>query len=376
MLQALLEMELEQRISLKKYYALRENFFYDLPTQRGDVWDNKARSELVQSLIAGYPIGTIYINEVDKVLRHMDGRQRSTTIRRLFDNELKISDDIDDIEVVVNARTMEKQVISIAGKLYDEFDSNAKQILDTRIINIMQYKNLSIKQESEMTKRVNSNKPLTVVEKTRMATHEHVQPFVDVLLKKQYFDRFLKVTNQSINNKVKDYVAHQIIAIELGNEVLESSFDEKVLGRYIEQVDKNDALTKEIKNKINDVVDYLSQAFAEAKVKFLTPTNAAIVYKIAQNAIRDGVQPLYFGGLVQMFNNDLVDFKQFRTKDDMPNGYQKDYILASASGGKAMKNIQTRIDILSDYYDKNINKAEEYKLEKIRKGRAKQTKTE
>lgn len=61
--------------------------------QRGDVWDSKQKSELVESILMGIPLPVIYLFETREGKKQVvDGRQRIGTIIDFLDDEFKLND--------------------------------------------------------------------------------------------------------------------------------------------------------------------------------------------------------------------------------------------------------------------------------------------
>lgn len=62
--------------------------------QRNYVWTNKKASKFIESLLLGIPIPTIFLSEdnaEDAIYEVVDGQQRLTSIKRFFDDELKLT---------------------------------------------------------------------------------------------------------------------------------------------------------------------------------------------------------------------------------------------------------------------------------------------
>jgi hypothetical protein len=69
----------------------------DPPYQRGDVWGNRRRVNLIRSIILGIPIPSIIINDRfsaswkdDESLAVIDGKQRITAILKFLNGDLRI----------------------------------------------------------------------------------------------------------------------------------------------------------------------------------------------------------------------------------------------------------------------------------------------
>lgn len=65
---------------------------FDNVVQRSFVWDKKRKSDLIESLIIGYPIPPIYAKRSEqKVYDILDGKQRLTTISLFLEDEFPLN---------------------------------------------------------------------------------------------------------------------------------------------------------------------------------------------------------------------------------------------------------------------------------------------
>lgn len=77
---------------LKRHYD-RGRICLDPEFQRNDVWSQKQKSELIESVIMGIPLPIIYLAENgDGRLIVVDGRQRLTTFFEFLDNKFRLRD--------------------------------------------------------------------------------------------------------------------------------------------------------------------------------------------------------------------------------------------------------------------------------------------
>lgn len=76
---------------LKRKYD-REQIILDPDFQREEVWDNRQKSELIESVLMGIPLPIFYLNETkDGQLVVVDGRQRLTTFFSFLNNDFKLT---------------------------------------------------------------------------------------------------------------------------------------------------------------------------------------------------------------------------------------------------------------------------------------------
>lgn len=80
-------------LHLKRLYAERKEFIIAPDFQRYEVWKGKQASELVESVLMGIPIPSMYLFEArDGKKQVVDGRQRISTILKFLDGGFKLKD--------------------------------------------------------------------------------------------------------------------------------------------------------------------------------------------------------------------------------------------------------------------------------------------
>ncbi|QHJ84444.1 MAG: hypothetical protein [Caudoviricetes sp.] len=64
--------------------------------QRGYVWGHEQQQEFLQSLISGFPVGTVAVvtsdNIKDKYVEVVDGKQRLTTLQLFLENKIPVGE--------------------------------------------------------------------------------------------------------------------------------------------------------------------------------------------------------------------------------------------------------------------------------------------
>ena len=80
-------------LDLKRLYEDRGELIIDPDFQRGNVWNIRQRSELIESIIMGIPLPIIYLFEsIDGRKQVVDGRQRITAIIDFLNDKLRLTD--------------------------------------------------------------------------------------------------------------------------------------------------------------------------------------------------------------------------------------------------------------------------------------------
>lgn len=360
-----------QTISLYNFHKNKDEHYYNIPRQRGSVWNIEMRSLLIQSVLINLGIPKLWVNmdSEQNLMEFLDGRQRGETFELFLDNQFCLIDSIDDIDI-------EGKIYKIAGKKFNELDKELQHILSVATIELNLYRDLTDRQKTEIINRLNHGKPLTVIERTRMLAPDDVFNYVQSLQEYNFFR--LKLNRQSMNNNILDYIIYCIIKLETDRKNL--SFDEAVIENFIKQIGKNQLLTEKVQEQINRTVIWLSgnehqeSPFA-TYMKFLNKYNTCIVYEVAKQAMNDGVSPLVFGGLIQMFVEDINRANKLDSKKEIKGKCDINDLkeFNRSRSFKSKERIELRISILKKYYENNIDIAEEFKLPSRNIGRGKKS---
>lgn len=80
-------------LHVKRMYEQRRELIIDPNFQRGNVWQGKQRSELIESILMGLPIPEMYFFETKEGCKQVvDGRQRITTIMDFLNDRFRLND--------------------------------------------------------------------------------------------------------------------------------------------------------------------------------------------------------------------------------------------------------------------------------------------
>ena len=137
--------------------------------QRSFVWEKHRMSELIWSIIMGYPIPPIYaergesVNDKVKIYDVMDGQQRNTTIYKYLKDEFALTELKPSPYLDENG---DEQTIDISGKKFSELEEELQDIIKDATITVKYYDNLDQSQKAEMFRRLNYGKPLSTKSRT------------------------------------------------------------------------------------------------------------------------------------------------------------------------------------------------------------------
>ena len=149
--------------------------------QRGLTWDRNRKSNLIHSLIMGYPVPPVFAkrngNGRNNIYFIMDGKQRLTTIKEYLFDEFTLSG-IDPV-VYVDDMTNETLECDISGKKFSELPEVLQNHLYTVAISVTYFDNLTKEEEREMFKRLNAGKPLSAKSRT-LASCKDIEEILEI----------------------------------------------------------------------------------------------------------------------------------------------------------------------------------------------------
>ena len=246
-------------------YKERNALVLDPPYQRLFRWSEEDQSALIESLLIGIPLPTIFVlQREDSKWEVIDGVQRTTTLINFKTNQLKFTGC--DILTELN------------GKKYSDLDDDIiGKILNSRIrIEIIE-ENDNIFGQYLLFNRLNSNgEKLSAQEKRNFLIYKRNPEFYNEIQSLIKYDSFKKTTNFNKNSR----------NLQLNVEFVIRFF----LGRYIVMSKKNDNSFDQLEKLINYEIDYylsnFKYDFLEKEYKIFKKTFQVIEKKLGSNAFR------------------------------------------------------------------------------------------
>jgi hypothetical protein len=327
----------------------KETISFKNVVQRSFVWEKHRMSELIWSIIMGYPIPPVYSerggNENDKVKVYdvLDGQQRCTTIYKYISDEFALTDlkPIPYLDEEGNECEMD-----ISGKKFSELEEELQDIIKDATITVKYFDNLEQHQKAEMFRRLNNGKPLSAKSRT-LASAKNIGGLLDIGSHKLFNDM---LTEKSRSNKNQAVLVVKAWTM-LNKPVEEISFASKDFNPMIENVD----IADNEKLELNSMFDYIVNVHDElvenkekdVAKKLYTETHLVSLVPYVSKAMEDNISEAMFGEW-------LVNF--FKTENDS-DVYTK-YMEASNHGIARTANIVARHNALEESY-KEFFKLEE-----------------
>ena len=281
----------------------KETISFKNIVQRSFVWERHRMSELIWSIIMGYPIPPIYAergeteNDKVKIYDVMDGQQRNTTIYKYLKDEFALTElkPIPYLDENGNECT-----IDISGRKFSELDEELQDIIKDATITVKYFDNLEQYQKAEMFRRLNNGKPLSTKSRT-LASARNIGSLLDIG-SHRLFEEML--TEKSRANK-----NHAVIVVKawamLNRDVDDVSFASKDFNPMIEEVEISNEEKQELVNVFDFIVgihdELIENHERDVAKKLYTETHLVSLIPYIKEAIKNGISEAMFGEFLTSF---------------------------------------------------------------------------
>ena len=287
----------------------KETISFKNVVQRSFVWERHRMSELIWSIIMGYPIPPIYAERGDsendkvKIYDVMDGQQRNTTIYKYLKDEFALTE-LKPIPYL--DENGEECAVDISGKKFSELEEELQDVIKDATITVKYFDNLEQYQKAEMFRRLNNGKPLSAKSRT-LASAKNIGSLLDIG-SHRLFEEML--TEKSRANK-----NHAVIVVKawtmLNRDVENISFASKDFNPMIEEVEISDEEKTELINMFDFIVgvhdELVGNKEKDVARKLYTETHLVSLIPYMKKSMDNGVNEA-------MVAEWLVSF--FKTEND------------------------------------------------------------
>ena len=248
---------------------------FDHVTQRSYVWEKARKSSLIESMFLGYPIPAIFAkraidheNKNNNVYYVMDGKQRLSTIAGFINNEFSLSQ-LKPVQYTDHSG--EIQEIDVTQLYYKQLPEELQDIVKDTMFNIIFFDNLTVSEEREMFKRLNSGKPLSTKSKILASCTD-----IDHILTIGSHKLFEEMLSQKARDN-KDQVAIIIkVWMMLNYPINEISFESKIFKQKAEEI----AISKEEEQDMESLFNYIVELHSLLRFKHFLRADKKIYTEI------------------------------------------------------------------------------------------------
>ena len=243
----------------------------DAEMQRSFVWGNKEQTDLIDSVFQAL---TTYIppiigaeteveieikGKLEKVIDLLDGKQRSTTLERFLNDEIKLGHNIRPVVIENEDETVETYIV--AGKKWSELPDRAKQVFKNCKIQMVYFKDMTQQERELQFIKLQGGKKLSNAEVNKVRIGGTVREFI---YKQLAADLWTKYINVSSNREVKFETMQQVLM------VMTNQFD--LSGKSLQAFSEDSIMVDaETMGKVERVTEYLNEVVKFIK-KFSLPS--------------------------------------------------------------------------------------------------------
>lgn len=275
--------------------------------QRSFVWEKHRMSELIWSIIMGFPIPPIYaergesVNDKLKIYDVLDGQQRSTAIYKYLSDEFALTQLKPIPYLDENGNECE---IDISNKKFSELEEELQDIIKDATVAVKYFDNLNQSQKAEMFRRLNNGKPLSTKSRT-LASAKNIGELLDIG-SHRLFEEML--TEKSRANKNQAVIVVKAWTM-LNREVEDISFASKDFNPMIEEVEIADNEKIELVNVFDYIVnvhdELVENKEKDVARKIYTETHMISLIPYIKNAMEKNIsEPMFAEWLVNFFKTE------------------------------------------------------------------------
>ena len=271
------------------------------------LWNNKMKSYLIHSLLAGYPVNTIYVVVEDDVIYTLDGSQRTSTCLDFINGQFALNKETPKAKIKFkeNGETVVKE-FDIAGKRFDKLDEEVKETLLAASLTFCTLSDYTDEEVREMFKRQNTSQKLSNPHSRVVLESEEFRNTIAELANHPVMSKLLG-DNQKKKGLDKDIIIQTLMLIATDNEHDFTSFRTKDIDKFI--VEYGDASLDKIP-MLRAGIDNLNSAFEEISI---FPSSIPMVLYAYYKCVKDNKS-------FELLNN-AVD--EFVTNYEVNEGYKQ-----------------------------------------------------
>jgi hypothetical protein len=179
--------------------------------QRGEIWDNKRRQRLVDTILRSWyvpPIHVVVDSEGNEEV--LDGQQRLAAVRDFFADKIKVDG---------FAEPRDERILALDGLRYSKLPEEVRRAVNRFVISVITLDEYEPQEPNELFFRLNQSYNLTPPEK-RNALHGEARDQVRELVNSLVEVKLLESSRIGFSNgrlAYDDIIARSCVAIEIGD---------------------------------------------------------------------------------------------------------------------------------------------------------------
>lgn len=285
--------------NIEKMHEEKKVLSFDHPIQRkSEMWDSRQKSLLIHSMLANYPVPSIYVlredsQELDEKKKPvfnyfvMDGKQRLTSVLSYIWGEFPLEDDIPNILV-------DETEYEIAGKYFCDLDEPVQYEIKRYKFDIIAFEECSNREIEEIFFRLNNSSPLTKSQVAKAKIGVELAELMNELLASKFFVTGCNFSKAQLKASDDQRCLLQAMMLLDTNNVPDfelKDFSETSILEYSESIREN--YSDRQSNILKSAIQYLTDAFPE-KNKQLRKISIPMLIYLADAAEDAEIKPRFF----------------------------------------------------------------------------------
>ncbi|MDR3587127.1 MAG: DUF262 domain-containing protein [Desulfosporosinus sp.] len=295
-----------------------------IPIQRNQVWNDIHKSNLVVSILNGFPVESLLFEEssIDKSFKVLDGKQRILTIIQFANNEFKLS-----------AKSKAKDS-ELQGKTFQNLTPEQQEQFSNYQITITMVRDLSEADRELLFFMRNQAVSLSTLELTRALIGSQVLARLKDLINHPFLQETIGLSKNALNKYTDQQILIQFLILEMKKE---ATFSGAEIMEFADGILKKEGVLPEIEEKVNLVMTFLQTSMGE-DFKGIKRIHIPMLYLVGCNAIEQGKSP-------EFFHDWMIKF----FKDIDQNG--DEYKLATGAGSAQKQNVDKREKYIRKHFE-------------------------
>ncbi|MBQ9657218.1 MAG: DUF262 domain-containing protein [Clostridia bacterium] len=338
--------------SAKQIAAMVKNGKIDFNhiVQRSFVWERSRKSALIESMILGYPVPSIFAKRIDdgtgkrggNIYYIMDGKQRLSTIKEYLSDEFELTD-LPTVKYIDNETGNETEE-DISGMTFSELPESLQDILKDVMFSIIYFDNLTKEEERELFKRLNAGKPLSTKSKV-LASCRDIEGILDIG-EHELFKEMLTEKARMNKNQVSIIVKAWCM---LNKPIEDISFEGKSLNPFTENL----VISQDERERLDEVFNLI----LDTHTTLLFHKHNKVAKKLYTETHMISFIPYFAKAIDSDYNSDIMAEWIFSFFDsDNGASINSEYNAAAGAGSAKPVTIQIRNKALDESFKEFFNK--------------------
>ena len=274
----------------------KKNLRFDKAIQRGEAWNLEQKSGLIHSILYGYPIPPVLIQDSDDDFYwFLDGKQR---VLMAIISYLKG-------EYALGKNTEDVYGIKIAGYKFNDLPETMKDAINDASIQLTLIKNITEEEVDKLFVKWNSGTPLRKIELIR-AMHSSLIEQIKPIKESTFFSEDIYFSKSARAKLVDEEIIFTVAMImEQGKDNIKGISPAQIKEYITNMKDKNTLIPAEIIANLENINKYMQIAHEQLSVadakKVYKKVNLPIIIYTAKKAMDLSIKPNIYGEFLRIF---------------------------------------------------------------------------